>query len=74
MFFHILESVGKTPLKEKTKKTVYSSCMDLEKGIYYYRTFENSRTVAVDMKKEDFNGKKAVFYPMIFENDIFNQN
>lgn len=73
-FFHILESVGKTPLKENPQKTVYSSCMDLEKGIYYYRTFENSRTVAVDMKKEDFNGKKAVFYPMIFENDIFNQN
>ena len=74
VFFHILESVGKTPLKENPQKTVYSSCMDLEKGIYYYRTFENSRTVALDMKKEDLTGEKAVFYPMEFKNDIFYRN
>jgi choloylglycine hydrolase len=48
--------------------------MDLEKGIYYYRTYENSRITAVALKKEDFGGEKIVFYPFEFENDIFYQN
>ena len=73
-FFKILESLGKTELKENRKKTVYSSCMDLEKGIYYYRTYENSRITAVALKKEDFGGERIVFYPFEFENDIFYRN
>ncbi len=73
-FFKVLESVGKTELKENPSKTVYSSCMDLEKGIYYYRTYENSRTSAVKIKNENLDGEKIVSYPMSFENDIFYQN
>ena len=73
-FFKILESLGKTELKENRKKTVYSSCMDIENGIYYYKTYENSRTVAVSLKKENLCGEKIVSYPMRFENDIFYQN
>ena len=73
-FFKILESLGKTELKENRKKTVYSSCMDIENGIYYYKTYENSRTVAVSLKKENLCGEKTVSYPMRFENDIFYQN
>lgn len=73
-FFKVLEGVGKTELKENPKKTVYSSCMDLEKGIYYYKTYENSRITAVSLKKEDLNGEKTVSYPMNFKNDIFYQN
>ena len=73
-FFKILESLGKTELKENPKKTVYSSCMDIENGIYYYKNYENSRTVAVSLKKENLCGEKTVSYPMRFENDIFYQN
>ena len=73
-FFKILEGVGKTELKENPKKTVYSSCMDLEKGIYYYKTYENSRITAVSLKKENLNGGKIVSCPMNFKNDIFYQN
>lgn len=73
-FFKILESVGKTELKEKPEKTVYSSCADPENLVYYYKTYENSRISAVDMKKENLDGEKIISYPMVFENDIFFQN
>ena len=73
-FFKILESVGKTELKEKPEKTVYSSCADPENLVYYYKTYENGRISAVDMKKENLEGEKIISYPMVFENDIFFQN
>nr|WP_309543740.1 linear amide C-N hydrolase [Enterococcus faecalis] len=28
---------------EKYEYTIYSSCCNLEKGIYYYRTYDNSQ-------------------------------
>ena len=44
-FFHILSSVempqGCVRLKSECEKTIYASCCDLEKGEYYYRTYEN---------------------------------
>lgn len=73
-FFKILESVGKTELKEKPEKTVYSSCADPENLVYYYKTYENGRISAVDMKKEDLEGEKIISYPMVFENNVFFQN
>lgn len=32
--------------------TLYSSCMDQENGIYYYKTYDNNRINAIDMNKE----------------------
>ena len=45
-FFHILNNVamvrGSTrTIEEKSDLTQYTSCMCLEKGIYYYNTYEN---------------------------------
>lgn len=77
--FHILESVsmikGCVRLGDgKLEKTVYSSCADGENGIYYYKTYGNSRISGVDMKKEDFEGTELVSYPFKNEQDIFMQN
>ena len=58
----------------KLEKTVYSSCADGENGIYYYKTYGNSRISGVDMKKEDFDGIELVSYPFKNEQDIFMQN
>ena len=68
-FFHILTSVeqqkGCVQLENKEYEyTVYSSCCNADKGIYYYRTYENSELTAVDMHKEDLDGEKVVAYPM----------
>lgn len=78
-FFHILSSVsqlrGAVQLKGgKYEYTVYSSCCNTKKGIYYYTTYDNSTVNAVDMHKEDLQGCELYSYPMIWENEIKVQN
>ena len=68
-FFHILGSVaqqrGVTNVRnEEYEFTLYSSCCNTRKGIYYYTTYENSQICAVDMHKEDLDGSKLVSYPL----------
>ena len=68
-FFHILKSVemqnGIVAInKGLYEKTIYSSCCNVDKGIYYYTTYENSQVCAVDMHREDLDGNKLVSYPL----------
>lgn len=77
--FHILDSVAQIKgcvrfPEEKLEKTVYSICADGENGIYYYKTYENSRICAVDMQKENLENDLLVFYPMRTKQDIFRVN
>ena len=74
-FFHILgfaeQLSGCVRLPDcGLEKTVYSACMDLERGIYYWRTYENSRISAVDINKENPEGDALVSRPMFSEQDI----
>lgn len=74
-FFHILGSVEQQKGlcdvgDEKYEYTVYSSCCNVDKGIYYYRTYENSQITAVNMFKEDLDGDKIVKYPIIEKQQI----
>ncbi len=78
-FFHILTSVeqqrGCVHMGEdKYEITIYSSCANMDKGIYYYRTYENSQITAVNMHKENLDGNSLVSYNLIEECKIFNQN
>ena len=78
-FFHILNSVyqqrGCVKMdKEIYEKTVYSSCCNTDKGIYYYTTYENSRITAVDMHKEDLEGTELISYELIKQQQINYQN
>ena len=70
-FFHILGSVeqqkGCVDLNGNFEFTAYSSCCDTEKGIYYYKTYDNFSIVGINMKKEDLNGNALISYPMIRE-------
>lgn len=54
--------------------TIYSSCCNTDKGIYYYRTYENSQISGVDMHKEDLDGSSLVMYPLITGQQIKMQN
>lgn len=47
------------------EKTIYSSCCNATKGIYYYITYDNSCITAVDMYKEELNGERLVSYPLV---------
>lgn len=64
-FFHLLGSVemprGSLELEEGVYAyTVYSSCCNTDRGVYYYRTYESGEVRAVDMWSADLEGEKVV--------------
>lgn len=78
-FFHILGSVdqqrGCCDVGEgRYEITIYTSCCNADKGIYYYNTYNNHQISAVDMHKEDLDGSRLVSYPMITDEQINRQN
>ena len=78
-FFHILDFVahprGCVRVEDgRYEITVYSSCCNADKGIYYYKTYENSRVTGVDMHRENLDGNQLVSYPLICEETFLIQN
>ena len=78
-FFHILNSVdqqrGACQLDDgKYEITIYTSCCNATKGIYYYTTYDNHQITAVDMHKENLDGDTLVRYPLIKGEHINYQN
>lgn len=78
-FFHILSSVeqprGSVRLENgKCEITIYSSCCNTRSGVFYYRTYGNSRICAVDMRRENLDGDALASYPLRRENDVFEVN
>ena len=68
-FFHILGSVAQQRGCVRTERgkfdiTVYSSCCNTDKGIYYYTTYEGSHIHAVDLHRENLDGSDLSVYPM----------
>jgi choloylglycine hydrolase len=69
-FYHILDSVDQQRGcchmgGGKYEITIYGSCCNMDKGIYYYKTYENSQITGVDMHHEDLDSQKLVSYPMV---------
>ena len=77
-FFHILGSVdqqrGCCDVNGKYEITLYTSCCNAQKGIYYYTTYDNHQISAVDMTKEDLNTKNLICYEGITGEHIQMQN
>lgn len=78
-FFHILGSVehqrGCVDMEDDLYEiTIYSSCCNTDKGIYYYRTYDNSQITAVDMHRENLNATWVISYPLLKEPKIRLQN
>ena len=66
-FFHILGSVeqqrGCVLLSGgEYEISVYTSCCNLDKGIYYYKTYDNSEVWCVDMYRENMDGSALNSY------------
>ncbi len=78
-FFHLLDFV-KMPRGicvtdgEHLDITVYSSCVNTDKGLYYYTTYDNRQITCVDMHKTDLNSDKISRYPLVTEQQINEQN
>ena len=78
-FFHILNSVDQQRgccevADGKYEITIYTSCCNASKGIYYYTTYNNHQITAVDMFKENLDGNSIVKYPLIETGEIRWQN
>lgn len=78
-FFHILGSVAQQRGcvhmgKEQYEITIYTSCCNTDKGIYYYTTYENSQITGVDMHRENLDGTVPVSYPLVKGQQIRMQN
>ena len=78
-FFHILGAVEQQRgcCKTENKKyeiTLYTSCCNADKGIYYYTTYENRAISAVNMHNTDLDGCKITKFPLISEQQITFQN
>lgn len=74
-FFHILDSVeqqkGVTKLQNgELEYTMYSSCCNTTKGIYYYTTYYNRRINAVRMDSENLSGTTLLRYPLHKNQDV----
>lgn len=72
-FFHILGSVeqqnGCTFISDPNlyEYTIYTSCYNTNKGLLYYRTYNNSQIACVDLNKEDLDSTDLINYLLINE-------
>lgn len=78
-FFHILGAVDQQrgccefePGAYET--TIYTSCCNADKGIYYYTTYENQQITAVDMHRCELDGESLFRYPLVTQQQIKFQN
>ena len=54
--------------------TIYTACMCLEKGIYYYKSYTNHRITAIDMHKENLDAPSIKTFNFIDKEDILLEN
>ena len=78
-FFHILGSVdqqrGCCDLGDgKYEVTIYTSCCNADKGIFYYTAYDNSQITGVDMHREDLDADSLIGYPLISRAELKIQN
>lgn len=78
-FFHILGAVeqqrGCCEVAEDTFEiTIYTSCCNADKGIYYYTSYDNHQITAVDMYRENLDDVQLIHYERIQGEQIKIQN
>lgn len=78
-FFHILGAVdqprGCCEVEEgKYETTIYTSCCNTDKGIYYYTTYGNHQITGVNMHREKLDDVFLVRHPLVLGEQIYMQN
>ena len=77
-FFHVLGAVaqqrGCVNINGEYEITLYSSCCNTDKGIYYYTMYENNCITAVDMYKENLELKSLIEYKLVNAQNVYIQN
>lgn len=76
--FHILGAVemcdGSVRVGRKNERTQYTSCINVNEGIYYYRTYENLQITAVKMRSENLDSAKLVRFPIRHKSNVLFEN
>jgi len=78
-FFHILGAVeqvrGCCQVGEgQYEKTIYTSCCNTDKGIYYYTTYENRQISAVHLHRGKLDDIFLARFPLVQGEQILDQN
>lgn len=78
-FFHILGSVaqqrGCCEVGDgQYEISIYTSCCNASKGLYYYTTYDNHQITVVDMHREDLDADALIRFPLIRGEQIRAQN
>lgn len=77
-FFHILGSVaqqrGCVKVKNGYERTIYTSCCNTDKGIYYYTTYENNQITAVSLFHENLDVSQLYTFPLVVNQQIRYEN
>ena len=58
----------------KYEITIYTSCCNMERGIYYYTTYENSQITGIDMHRENLDGTELCRYKLVTGQQIHMMN
>lgn len=65
-FFHILNSVEQTrglvKIENSYEITLYSSCTNTDKGIYYYKKYDSFKINSVNLHDENLNSETIIGY------------
>lgn len=76
--FHILGSVaqqqGCVKIGHLYEKTLYTSCCNTTKGIYYYTTYENSQITGVRLHGCNLDSDTLVSFPLVKSQQIRMEN
>lgn len=78
-FFHILGAVEQQRGVSAAESgdyeyTLYSSCVNTDRGVYYYKTYDSAQICRVDLHKEDLDAGKLISYPQLRAWNVCEQN
>ncbi len=54
--------------------TIYSSCCNIDQGIYYYTTYHNPTIIGIDMYQEDLDSEDLISYELEKETHLYLAN
>ena len=78
-FFHIMDTIAQIRGCCKLENgefeiTIYTSCCNADKGIYYYTTYGNRQITGVNMLAENLDSAELVRYPLVKSEQLHMQN
>ena len=78
-FFHVLDSVAMlkgSTLTDAGKNdiTLYACCINTDRGIFYYKTYDNSQLTAVKLTEENMTSDHLTVFPLRKKQNVFCEN